>query len=95
MCIAKTDFISQTDLSTTIAKPLRIQDDTSPDSNAFRNIVIIGRSIRTDLKILQRLRVNVYEVAPVLALLDTDLIGRNLFRDTSLVLWPVSSSVVS
>jgi hypothetical protein len=80
---AETVFVSQTDLSTTITKSLRIHDDTSPDSRALRNIVIIGHSTKTDLKILQRLGVNVYEVAPVLAILDTDLVARNLLGANS------------
>jgi hypothetical protein len=80
---AETFLVSQTDLSTTVTRCLRIQDDTSPDSRALRNIVIIGHSIKTDLKILQRLGINVYEVAPVLAILDTHLVARNLLGANS------------
>jgi hypothetical protein len=80
---AETVFVSQTDLSTTITQSLRIQDDTSPDPCALRNIVILGHSTKSDLKILQRLGVNVYDVAPVLAILDTDLIARNLLGANS------------
>jgi hypothetical protein len=50
---AETVFLSQTNLPTTVTKSLRIQDDTSPDSRALRNIVIIGHSTKTDLKILR------------------------------------------
>ena len=39
---AETLFVSQADLSTTITKSLRIQDNNSPDSRALRNIVIVG-----------------------------------------------------
>jgi hypothetical protein len=76
-------FVSQTDLSTTITKSLRNQDDASPDPRDLRNIVIIGHSTSTDLKILQRLGVNVYKVAPVLTILDTDLVARNLLGANS------------
>jgi hypothetical protein len=76
---AETVFVPQADLPTTITESLRIKDDTSPDSRTLRNIVIIGQSVKTDLKIFQRLGVNVHEVAPVLAILDTDLVARNLF----------------
>jgi hypothetical protein len=80
---AETIFVPQTDLPTKITKSLRIKDDTSPDPRTLRNIVIIGQSVKTDLKIFQRLGVNVHEVAPVLAILDTDLIARNLLGANS------------
>jgi hypothetical protein len=80
---AETLFVSQTDLSTIITKSLRIQDDSSPDSPALRNIVIVGHSTKSDLRILQRLGVNVYKVAPVLAILDTCLIARNILGANS------------
>ncbi|PMD19439.1 hypothetical protein NA56DRAFT_542732, partial [Hyaloscypha hepaticicola] len=75
---AETVFVPQADLPTTITESLHIKADTSPDPRTLRNIVIIGHSVKTDLKILQRLGVNVHEVAPVLAILDTDLVARNL-----------------
>ena len=80
---AETVFVSQTDVPTTITEPLRIQDDTSPDPRTLRKIVIIGHSTKTDLKILQRLGINVKEVAPVLPILDTDPAARNLFGASS------------
>ena len=80
---AETFFVSQADLPATVTKSLRIQDDTSPDPCALRNIVIVGQSTRHDLKILQRIGVNVYDVAPVLAILDTHSIARNQFGANS------------
>lgn len=80
---AETVFVAQKDLASTIIKSLRIRDDTSSNSEALRNIVIIGHSIKSDLKILQRLGINVYDVAPVVAILDTDLMARSLFGDNS------------
>jgi hypothetical protein len=78
MRIRRNGFRATADLPTTITESLRIKDDTSPDPRTLRNIVIIGHSVKTDLKVLQRLGVNVHEVAPVLAILDTDLVARNL-----------------
>jgi hypothetical protein len=83
---AETLFVSQTDLPTTITKCLCIQDNSSPDSHALRNIVIVGHSTKTDLKILQRLGVNIYDIVPVLAILDTHLIARNLLGANSIFL---------
>lgn len=75
---AETLFVSQADLSTTITKFLRIRDNSSPDSRALWNIVIVGQSTKTDLKILQRLGIDVFETVSVLAILDTHLVARNL-----------------
>jgi hypothetical protein len=80
----ETLFISQADLPATIAKCFCIKDDSSPNSCALRNIVIVGHSPKGDLKILQRLGVNVYEIAPILAILDTHLMARNLFKANSI-----------
>ncbi len=77
---AETVFAPQADLPTSITRSLRIKDDTSSDPRTLRNLVIIGHSVKTDLKILQHLGVNLREVAPELAILDTDLVARNLFR---------------
>jgi hypothetical protein len=75
---SETLFVSQTDLPTNTTKSLCIQDNSSPDSSALRNIVIVEQLAKTDLKILQRLGVNVFEVALILAILDTNLIAQNL-----------------
>lgn len=77
-------FISQADLHVTIAECFCIKDDSSPNSCALRNIVIVDRSPKSDLKILQRLGVNVYEIAPIFAILDMHLIARNLFKANSI-----------
>jgi hypothetical protein len=45
-----------------------------------------GHSPKSDLNDLQRLGVNVYEIAPILAILDTYLIARNLFKANSIFL---------
>ncbi|KIM96022.1 hypothetical protein OIDMADRAFT_59109 [Oidiodendron maius Zn] len=83
---AETLFTEQRDLPTTISKCLCIQDESSPGSRAFRNIVIVGHSIKSDLKILQRLGIDVYRIAPVVAILDTYHMIQNLFKANSIFL---------
>jgi hypothetical protein len=83
---AETFYVSQADLPTTISKCLCIQDTSSLDPLALRNIVIVGHSPRGDLKILKGLGVDVYEIAPVLAILDTHLMARNMFGVNSISL---------
>jgi hypothetical protein len=82
---AETLFVSQKDLPTTIAKCLCIQDDSSPDSRALRNIVIVSHSTKSDLMIFQRLGVDIYEIAPILAILDTHLMAQNIFGASSIL----------
>lgn len=83
---AETFFTEQRDLPTIISKCLCIQDESSPGFRAFRNIVIVGHSIKSDLKILQRLGIDVYGIAPVVAILDTYRMIRNLFKTDSVFL---------
>lgn len=66
------------DLSATITKCLCIQGNNSHDSQTLRDIVIIGHSVKSDLKIVQRLGIKICETVPILAILDTHLIVRNL-----------------
>jgi hypothetical protein len=49
-------------------------------------ISTVSRLETANLKILQRLGVNIYEIAPVLAILDTHLIARNLLGANSVFL---------
>jgi hypothetical protein len=53
---------------------------------ALRNIVIVGHSPKGDLNILQRLGVNLYEIAPILTVLDMHLMARNLFKVNTIFL---------
>lgn len=77
---AETFLVSQRDIPATISKLLRIQDMTKrvPDKTQIplRSIAIVGHSIKCDIDLLKRLGVNVFEVAPVLAILDTHIIAR-------------------
>jgi hypothetical protein len=83
---AETLYISQADLPATITKCLPVKDDSSLDSHALRNIVIIGHSTKSDLQILRRLEVNAYEIGSIVAILDTHLMARNIFKANSIFL---------
>jgi hypothetical protein len=80
---AETYFVSQENLAQTIANSLRIKDDNSLDPLCLRNIVLIGHSIKQDLKVLLRLGVDFYKVAPVVAILDTHGMSRDLLGPES------------
>jgi hypothetical protein len=80
---AETYFVSQANLAQTITNSLRIKDDNSLDPLCLRNIVLIGHSIKQDLKVLLRLGVDFYKVAPVVAILDTHGMSRDLLGPES------------
>jgi hypothetical protein len=75
---AETHFVSQTNLAATIIASLRIVDDSSPSSCSVRDIVLVGHSTKNDPRILQRLGVDFYKIAPVITILDTYKMTRNL-----------------
>ncbi|KAL3428264.1 QDE-2-interacting protein [Phlyctema vagabunda] len=77
----ETHRVSQTELPATIRRCLRLPDDQSLDPSKLRDIIIVGHSVRSDLEILQRLGVEVRDVAPVLAIVDTHFIARSLSRN--------------
>lgn len=49
-------------------------------------MVIVGHSTKSDLKILQRLGVDIYVIVPVLAILETYLMARNLLGANAIFL---------
>ncbi|RDL31381.1 uncharacterized protein BP5553_09590 [Venustampulla echinocandica] len=75
---AETHLAKQGNLHKIIKKCLRIEDSSSPNSRTLRNIVIVGHSIKEDLKTLKRHGIVVHEIAPVVAILDTYRITWNL-----------------
>ena len=64
-------FVSQQNLARTITNFLSIKDENSLDPLYLWNIVLIGHLIKQDLKVLPRLGVDFYKIAPTLAILDT------------------------
>jgi hypothetical protein len=61
----------------------RYQPYSSPDSQCRRDKVIVGHSIVRDVGIIQRLRVNLYVIPPVLATLDTYNMAQSLLERSS------------
>jgi hypothetical protein len=68
---AETHFVSQEKLVRTVINSFRIRDDESSDPHGLRNIVVIGRSVKQELRVLLRLRIDFYKAAPIVAILDT------------------------
>jgi hypothetical protein len=64
-------FVSQQNIARTITNFLGIKDENSLDPLYLWNIVLIGHLIKQDLKVLPRLGVDFYKIAPTLAILDT------------------------
>ncbi|KAI0454316.1 hypothetical protein F5B21DRAFT_524721 [Xylaria acuta] len=78
-CIfAQTQQISPEKVPTIITQNLRIQDDSGHNatSSQLRAIVLVGHSIREDLKILHFLGIDVPSIAPIVAVIDTHTISR-------------------
>lgn len=73
---AHTQYITQDQVSTTVSQNLHIEDNSDSHQNGqLRKIVLVGHSIRDDLKIL-RLLGDVCSFAHVLTLIDTHAISR-------------------
>lgn len=79
----ETFLVSQLDLAATVTKYLCIKDTKSPDSHSLRNIVIVGHSPQSDLKVLQRLGVDVCKILPLRAVIDTYSIAQNFMGANS------------
>ena len=60
-------------ISATTIQALNIYDDGCTQK---RDIVLVGQSIKLDLKILQRLDTNVFDLAPIVTTIDTYLLAR-------------------
>lgn len=54
---------------------LRIHDEKSKHAT-LRSIVLVGQSIREDLKIVRLLGINIFTVAPILTAINTYLVAR-------------------
>lgn len=83
MFVFRTYFVSQENIAQTITHSLCIKDNNSLDPLCLRNIVLVGHSIKQDLKVLLRLGVNFYKVAPTVAILDTHGMSQELLGPKS------------
>ncbi len=78
---AKTQLVSQNQLLDIIRDSLQIRDTRkSTSSSKLRNIMMVGHSVKHDLRSLQRLGLDYSKVAPVVGVLDTYIIARHILR---------------
>lgn len=72
------------ELPSIIAQSLRVEDTkAAPPPNCFRNIAIVGHSVKLDLRILQRLGIDIFGIAPLVVILDTHNMARDILGPTS------------
>ena len=75
-CIfTRTQQIRPEQVPSILMQNLRIQDN-SATSNQLRPIILIGHSVREDLKILRFLGIDIPSIAPIAAVLDTHTLSR-------------------
>lgn len=68
-------LITRKQISATVIRNLQIRDDRAGDG-PFRNIILVGQSIKQDLKVLRCLGLELFHIAPVLTTIDTYLLAR-------------------
>ena len=82
-CIfAPTNRIGQDQFRSVIAKALQVKDQDYPPTGRharLRNIVLVGPSVTDDLRIIQLLGVDMFNVAPVTAVVDTFRVALSVF----------------
>lgn len=74
-----TELIPREDIATTITRHLQIPDTSSEEAlekKRLRNIVLVGQSIRDDIKFMHQFGANPFEIAPITMLLDTHELAR-------------------
>ena len=76
---AQTQHIAPKQIPTVIRQNLYIQDTHTQQKNALRKIVLVGHSIRGDLKILHLLGIDIASLVQVLTIIDTHSMSRFLF----------------
>jgi len=63
-----------------IAQNLYIRDSLAgPENGHLRNIILIGYSVREDLRILRLLSIDAASIGPILIIIDTHLMARFIF----------------
>lgn len=67
--------IRQYRVAAEVTQNLQIRDNRC-GSGSLRNIVLIGQSIKRDLKILEYLGIDVFNIAPIVAVIDTCFLAR-------------------
>ncbi|TWU77540.1 hypothetical protein ED733_007465 [Metarhizium rileyi] len=83
-CIfAETFRVAPEDIPATVIRCLQFRDELSVEPNALRNVAIVGHSPGCDIKLIQRLGVDICSTCPVIAVLDTYLLSRYILGNTS------------
>jgi hypothetical protein len=77
---AETNKINQNELPSVIRESLQIQNSNT----GFRNIIIFGHSVKPDLRILQRLGIDIFTIAPTVVILDTHNMAREVLGSNSI-----------
>ena len=81
---ANTNQVDQDEFPSIIAKSLRVRDaKSSSPGTCVRNIAIVGHSVKRDLRIFQRLGIDVLGIAPLVIILDTHNMARDVLGPTS------------
>lgn len=80
-CIfAQTEYITQDQVSTTVSQNLHIEDSSvNHQHGRLRKIVLVGHSIREDLRVLRLLGIDLSSLTHILAIIDTHTISRFTF----------------
>jgi hypothetical protein len=73
----QTTKVSQTNIPALITCALRIPNP-APSRRLFRVIILVGHGIKSDLRILAKLGIDIYQIAPILAIVDTDVMSRDI-----------------
>ena len=60
----------------TITQNIQIPDTGDTKKDSFRNIILVGHSVKEDLKILQYIGLHLFDLAPISIVIDTYLLAR-------------------
>ena len=86
---AQTQHITQNQVLTVIGRNLHIKDGSDGRQHGqLRKIVLVGHSVREDLRFLHLLGIDVSSLAHVLAIIDTHTISRFVFPPYHPTLFP-------
>lgn len=78
--LAQTQYITQDQVSTTINQNLHVEDCSDNHQNGhLLEIVLVGHSIREDLRVLRLLGIDVPCLTQILTIIDTHSISRFIF----------------
>ncbi|KAK2593015.1 hypothetical protein QQS21_009269 [Conoideocrella luteorostrata] len=84
VCVfAEPTKIKQHQIPSVITRSLQIRDRSREDGS-LRSVVLVGPSVKGDLKIIQHLDIQLFETAPIYTAIDTYLLARYILPPYSL-----------